>query len=87
MQRKVERVLQPLIFRRKQRPKLMHALSALISILFLVMLVYVFMKIMVPQLISSIKSLVGYISVFLKNNSAQLNQLLLKYDFLSLDGD
>lgn len=87
VQRKVERVLQPLIFRRKQRPKLMHALSALISILFLVMLVYVFMKIMVPQLITSIKSLVGYISVFLKNNSAQLNQLLLKYDFLSLDGD
>ena len=87
VQRATERVIQPILFRRKQRPKLMHALSALIALLFLVLLVYVFMKIMVPQLITSIKSLVGYISVFLQNNSAQLNQLLLKYDFLSLDGD
>ena len=87
VQRAVERVLQPLLFRRKERLKLMHALSALCALVFLVLLVYVFMKIMVPQLITSIKSLVGYISVFLKKNSDQLNQLLLKYDFLSLDGD
>ena len=87
VQRAVERVLQPLLFRRKEHLKLMHALSALCALVFLVLLVYVFMKIMVPQLITSIKSLVGYISVFLKKNSDQLNQLLLKYDFLSLDGD
>ena len=84
VQRAAERVMQPLFFKRKQHPKLMHALSALFSLMFLVFLVYVFMKIMVPQLITSI---VGYISVFLKDNSARLNQLLLKYDFLSLDGD
>ena len=84
VQRAAERVMQPLFFKRKQHPKLMHALSALFSLMFLV---YIFMKIMVPQLVSSITSIVGYISVFLKDNSERLNQLLLKYDFLSLDGD
>lgn len=87
VQRAAERVMQPLFFKRKQHPKLMHALSALFSLMFLVFLVYIFMKIMVPQLVSSITSIVGYISVFLKDNSERLNQLLLKYDFLSLDGD
>ena len=87
VQRAAERVLQPMFFKRKQHPKLMHALSALFSLMFLVFLVYIFMKIMVPQLVSSITSIVGYISVFLKDNSERLNQLLLKYDFLSLDGD
>ncbi len=87
VQRAAEKVLRPMLFRKKERPKLMHALSALFALLFLVFLVFVLMKIVVPQLVSSITSIVGYISVFLKNNSEQLNQILLKYDFLSFDGN
>lgn len=87
VQRAVEKALRPTLFRKRERPKLMHALSALFSLLFLVFLVLVLMKIVVPQLVSSITSVVGYISAFLKDNSEQLNQILLKYDFLSFDGN
>lgn len=87
VQRAAEKVMQPLLFKKRQRPKLMHALSALFSLSFLVFLVYVFLKILVPQLITSITSVVGYISNFLSDNQSLLNQILLKYDFLNLDGD
>lgn len=87
VQRRFESVFRRFIFRRKERRRATRVLATLMSILLLLALVYIFMKIMVPQMINSIKSIVGYVSSFLTTNKDKLNQLLLKYDFLSFDGD
>lgn len=87
VQRRFERLLKHCFFRKKEHPRAMRILSTLLSVMLLVALVYVFMKIMVPQIIKSIESIVKYVSDFLVTNKDRLNQLLLRYDFLSFDGD
>lgn len=87
VQRRFEWVFRRFVFHRKEHPRATRVLATLMSILFLLALVYIFMKIMVPQMINSIKSIVGYVSDFLVTNKDKLNQVLLRYDFLSFDGD
>lgn len=87
VQRKIEAFLQRFIFRKKEKPRIVRLLSTLFSILFLVALVYIFLMILLPQVINSIESIIGYISKFLTNNREYLNSILLKFDWLSVDGD
>lgn len=87
LQRRLEAALNWLIARKKPHPKASRFFSVLLSIVLLLLLVYVFIKIMVPQLIRSIGSIYVYITDFLRSNKDWLNQLMLKLDFLSLDGD
>lgn len=87
VQRRFESLLKYCFFRKKEHPRAMRILSTLLSVMLLVALVYVFLKIMVPQIIKSIESIVKYVSDFLVSNKDRLNQLLLRYDFLSFDGD
>ncbi len=87
IQRKIEVVFRKTLFRGARRPKLMHGISALLSIGLLLLLVLVFLRIIVPQLVVSIRSIVEYITGFLHENSGRLNEILLKYDFLSFNGD
>lgn len=87
VQRRLEAGLNFLIARKKPRVKVSRFFSVLLSILLLLLLVYVFIKIMVPQIIRSISSIYIYITSFLKNNNDWLNQIMLKLDFLSVDGD
>ena len=87
VQEKIEWALRRSIFRNTERSKLLHSLSALLSLGLLVMIIYLFLRIIVPQLVVSINSIVQYISRFLRANSARLNEVLLRYDFISVDGD
>lgn len=87
VQRCIERLFRRFIFRKGNHLRATRVLATLLSLLLLVAIVYIFLKIMLPQVINSIKSIVGYVSAFLNSHRAQLNQVLLRYDFLSFDGD
>ena len=86
VQRKVEAFIKRR-FKKKDHPKIARLLSTAAAILFLVILVYIFLMILLPQVIKSIESIIGYVSAFLKDNRTYLNSILLKYDWLSFDGD
>ena len=87
VQRRVEQFLALTLFRRKKHPKISRMLSTIASVAFLVVLVYLFLIIMLPQVISSIQSIIGYATAFLRSNKDLLNDLLIRFDFLSVDGD
>ena len=87
VQRTIESFCRTFLFRKKERPKATRVLSSTGSITFLLALVYIFMKILMPQIISSVESIIGYISAFLKDNKEWLNSLLIRFDFLNVDGD
>lgn len=65
----------------------MNAISGLISLILLIALITVFLSFVLPQLIRSITSVINYISRFIKQNEDYINSLLLKYEFLHIDGD
>ena len=88
IQKKLEnKILRPLLFKKGRFLKLMRAISSLLSIIFLLAIIAVFMFLMVPQLIDSIKQLIGLISNFVSSNSVRINQMLLEFEFLNLDGE
>lgn len=87
VQRQMEKILQKTCFRRKDRPKLKRAIATVLAILLAFLLVYVMLRILLPQVIRSITSIVQFVSAMLKDKSSQLNQILLKWDFLHFDGD
>lgn len=87
VQRKIEALLRATFFKGSKRIKLMHGISAALSVLFFILLIVIFMWIFVPQLVESIKSIVEYITRFLRENSDRLNEILLSYDFISFNGD
>lgn len=86
VQRKTEHIIKK-CFRKKEHPKIIRLLSTTAAILFLVAIVYIFLMILLPQVVNSIESIIGYVSDFLKNNREYLNNILLKFDWLSFDGD
>ena len=87
VQGKIEWVLRRTLFRNSERHKMMHGISALLSLGMLVTIIFLFLRIIVPQLIVSINSIAQYITRFLRANSGRLNEILVRYDFMSVDGD
>ena len=90
-QRKVENFLVKFVFRKKAHPKLARLLSSLAAILLLLAIISIFLVILLPQLISSIESVIVIVTNFLRHNtsntSSWLNDILVKLDFLSVSGD
>ena len=74
-------------FKKKRHPRLNRALSTAVAVIVLLALVAGFMAILVPQLITSIKSLLQYAGNFIALNSDRINEFLLKYEFLSIEGE
>lgn len=87
VQNSINRVLLRLFFRKKKRARLMNGISGLLSLIFMVALITVFLSFVLPQLIRSITSIIGFISRTLKHNEAYINSILVKYNFLNIDGD
>ena len=87
VQEKFEWALRRTLIRKPGREKLLHGISALFSLGLLITIIYLFLRIIVPQLVDSISSIIQYITRFLRANSGRLNEILLRYDFISLDGD
>ena len=84
---RVEGLFNKLLFRRKPHPKLSRSLATAIAYIVLLALLSGFFAILVPQLITSIKSILQYIANFISMNRETINQLLLKYEFLSIEGE
>ena len=84
---RVEWVLNRLFFRRRPHPKLSRSVATIIAYVVLLALLTGFFSILVPQLIVSIKSIKQYVTNFINTNRETINQLLLKYEFLSIEGE
>ena len=84
---RVERFNNRVFFKKKPHPKLNRALSTAVAVLLLLALVAAFIAILVPQLITSIKSILQYAGSFISMNSERINEFLLKYEFLSIEGE
>jgi len=75
------------LFKRKPHPKLSRAIATIIAYVVFLSLLSGFFAILVPQLITSVKSILQYIANFVSMNRETINQLLLKYEFLSIEGE
>ena len=84
---KVEWFFNKTIFKFRKFPKLNRALASIIAFVTLFALMTGFFGIMVPQLVNSIKSIVLYIANFISMNEDRVNTLLLKFNFLSIEGE
>jgi len=84
---KVEWFFNKTIFKRRKFPRLNRAIASTIAFLTLMALLAGFFGIMVPQLANSIKSIVQYIANFIAMNTDRINNLLLKINFLSIEGE
>ena len=84
---KMEWVFNRLFFRRKPHPKLNRALSTAVAVLLLLAILAGFFAIMLPQLITSVKSILQYITNFVTMNQDRIKEFLLKYEFLSIEGE
>ena len=84
---RMEWVFNRVFFRRKPHPKLNRALSTAVAVLLLLALLAGFFAIMLPQLITSVKSILQYITNFVTVNQDRIKEFLLKYEFLSIEGE
>ena len=84
---RMEAFFNNLLFKRKPHPKLSRVLSTIIAYIVLLALLSGFFAILVPQLITSVKSILSYIANFISSNRETINQLLVKYEFLSIEGE
>ena len=84
---RLERFNNRVFFRKKPHPKLNRALATAAAVLMLLALVGGFIAILVPQLITSIKSILQYAGSFISMNSDRINDFLLKHEFLSIEGE
>ena len=84
---RAEKLFNRLLFRRKPHPKASRSIATIIAYIILLALLSGFFAILVPQLITSIKSILQYIANFVSMNRETINQLLLKFEFLSIEGE
>lgn len=87
VQNYIDRILLKLFFRKKKRPRTMNAISSVLSLALLVGMIAIFLSVVLPQLIRSITSIIGYVSRFIKQHEADINSILLKFNFLNINGD
>lgn len=76
-----------IFFRKKKNPRLNRMLSTAVAVGVLLALVAGFMSMLVPQLITSVKSILQYAGRFISMNSDRINEFLLRYEFLSIEGE
>ena len=84
---RMERLFGKVLSRKKPHPKLCRVLATTIAYVVLLALLSGFFAILVPQLIASIKSILQYVRNFVATNRETINQLLVKYEFLSIEGE
>ena len=84
---KVEDFFNRALFKRKPHAKLSRGLATAIAFIVLITLVSAFFGMLVPQLISSVKSIVPTVSRFYNTNADYINQFLLKYEFLNIENE
>lgn len=85
--KRMERLFGKALSRKKPHPKLCRMLATIVAYVVLLALMSGFFAILVPQLITSIKSILQYVRNFVATNRETINQLLLKYEFMSIEGE
>ena len=85
--KRMERLFGKALSRKKAHPKLCRVLGTIVAYVVLLALMSGFFAILVPQLITSIKSILQYVRNFVATNRETIDQLLLKYEFLSIEGE
>ena len=73
---RMETFFNRVFFRKKPHPRLNRCLSTAVAVIVLLLLVAGFLAIMLPQLVRSVKSILQ-----------EINDFLLKFEFLSFDGE
>lgn len=84
---RVEKTLDKALFRKKPHHKLARVIATVAAYIVFIAALAGFFAILVPQLITSIKSILQYVGNFVSSNRETINQLLLKYEFLSIEGE
>lgn len=84
---RVETFFNRVLFRRKPHPRLSRVIATVFAYIVFLAMLSGFFAILVPQLITSIKSIMQYVGNFISVNRETINQLLLKYEFLSIEGE
>lgn len=79
--KKTERLLAFLLERKKQHPRLKRGLAIGITYLFALLLIYIFILILLPQLLLSLRSLVMGIPDIVNNLTNQVDALLAYWNF------
>lgn len=85
--RRVEIIFNFLFFRKKRHPKLNRVLSVIVCYVLLIAFLTAFVGIVFPMLIDSVKSIINFIGNFISANYDKINELLLRYDILSIEGE
>ncbi|MGN0801414.1 MAG: AI-2E family transporter [Candidatus Faecivicinus sp.] len=85
--KRVEWFFSKTLFRKKPHPRISRALGVTISLLVVLAVIASFMGIMLPQLIVSIKQLVSLTTKFINDNVEHLNEILVRWDFISFEGE
>ena len=78
--KKTESLLSFLLERRKKRPKLKRGLAIAVTYLLALLLLYIFIRILLPQLLISLRSLVMGIPDIVNNLTNQVNTLLADWN-------
>ena len=84
---RLDKLLERLFSRKNPHPKLCRVLATVVSVLVLLALITGFFAILVPQLVSSIKMVVPRVAEGLRTESEFINDLLIKYNFLTMEGE
>ena len=85
--RKISAILRATLFKKKPQAKTVRLVSALISLLLLVLLICLFFYILLPQVFTSMESLVNQITRFVNENDAAINDALKRFGLVNEDVD
>ena len=85
--RRIEDLLCRTLFRRSLKPRAPRVISAIISIVLLVLALLIFLNILLPQVIASGSTLVKQVTAFVNENDEQINSLLKRAGLISADVD
>lgn len=85
--RRLSALLRKTCFRRRPESRALRLISALISLLLLVVLIALFFYILLPQVASSVETLVNQITRYVDENDATINEALKRFGLVSEDVD
>ena len=84
---RMDRLFNSLLGRRKPHPRLSRVMATALAVLVLLAMITGFFAILVPQLVSSIKLVVPRVAKGIQQESEIINDLLLKYNILTMEGE
>ena len=85
--KRVEKLLTKWLSRKKPHKKLCRVLGVIVCYIGFLGLLAAFFAILVPQLVQSLRSIIVFAINFLSANTDKINQLLLRFDVLSQQGE